>query len=314
MAELMYSIIIPVYNAQEYLEECLQSVIKQANERVEVICINDGSKDKSKEILDQYKNEYSFIQVYHKKNEGVSIARNEGLKMAKGKYILFLDSDDILIEHSLEMLDKVLENHDYDMVVGRTRESFTKHATQTIHNLEQLTNNLDLAEFRTKFISAKDNLGIWAVWRHIFKRSFLKENEIFFNSAYSFAEDMDFIIRALLTLKSYTFIDFPFIRYRVYENSVSGQYTLKSALSHLFVLSYWREYFAENKAVCTYFANKQIAMLPHVSHLSSEDKETYFKEYQEHSNGLHKASGKFALVYLASRLVGFRKMSEWLGR
>lgn len=313
MNDIKYSIIIPVYNAQEYLSECLQSVEKQVTSRVEVICVNDGSKDESKQILDDYAFSHDFVRVLHKENAGVSEARNDGLKMAKGRYILFLDSDDLLEEHCLVMLDRVLENQDYDLILGRTRVSFDESDKETIYNLQGLTTSLELEEAITQFISAKDNLGIWAVWRHVYKRSFLKEHNILFNTKYSFGEDMDFIIRCLLVMKSYTLIDFPLVEYRIYNASVSGQYTLKSALSHLQVVSYWRVYFKDNPRIVSYFANKQLAMLPHVKHLDKIEKVDYFKQYALNDVFLNKAKGKFFLVYLVAKIFGYKRVSEWLG-
>lgn len=309
----MYSIVIPVYNAQEHLRECLDSCVSQCNDRVEIVCVNDGSLDNSRNILDEYATLYPFIKVIHKENEGVSVARNVGINNASGKYIVFLDSDDLLMSHCLGMLDKVLENKDYDIVMGRVRNSFTRTATETIQNLKDMCNGMEIETARTQFISSKDNLGIWAVWRHVFKRSFIVEHSLCFNAKYSFAEDMDFIIQALSSMKSYTLVDFPLVNYRIYEGSVSGQYTLKSALSHVRVISYWREFYKDTEAIVSYFANKQIAMLPHVSHLSVEDLDIYFKEYREKSKYLNKATGKFKFVYLLSLCIGYRNVSKLLG-
>ena len=309
----MYSIVIPVYNAQAHLRECLDSCVKQLGDRAEIVCVNDGSKDNSGNILDEYASLYPTIKVIHKENEGVSIARNVGITNASGKYIVFLDSDDLLVEHCLSMLDKVLENNEYDIVVGRVRNSFSKDSKESIQNLKEMRNGMAIDDARNCFISSNDNLGIWAVWRHVFRRGFVLENGLLFNAAYSFAEDMDFIMHALSCMESYTLIDFPLVYYRVYGESVSGQYTLKSAISHINVINYWREFYKDNATIVSYFANKQIAMLPHVSHLSQEQLDIYFKEYSEKSNYLHKATGKFKLVYLLAKCIGYRSVSKLLG-
>lgn len=98
------SVIIPVYNAKEYLEECLESVVKQSLKNIEIICIDDGSIDHSIEILNKYKNEDERIIILRKENGGVSSARNAGLEIATGEYICFLDSDDYLDLRALEFL------------------------------------------------------------------------------------------------------------------------------------------------------------------------------------------------------------------
>ena len=103
------SIIIPVYNVEKYLKYTLDSVIKQNTSNFEVILIDDGSKDNSGKICDEYRKKYDFIKVIHKKNEGVSIARNTGLKEAKGKYIMFLDSDDLLTDGILNIIKEKIK-------------------------------------------------------------------------------------------------------------------------------------------------------------------------------------------------------------
>ena len=100
------SLIIPVYNVEKYLEECLDSVIMQIIVDMEIILIDDGSKDNSGKICDKYAEKYNFIKVVHKKNEGVSVARNTGIKMAQGNYIFFLDSDDMLAPNILKKIEE----------------------------------------------------------------------------------------------------------------------------------------------------------------------------------------------------------------
>ncbi|MBQ9986762.1 MAG: glycosyltransferase [Erysipelotrichales bacterium] len=317
---MKYSIIIPVYNAERYLKECLESCIAQYQGQFELVCVNDGSIDHSSEILHTYASKYPFIQVIDKENEGVSVARNVGVASAKGEYIVFLDSDDMLEEHCLEMLDKIIGNKEYDMLIGRVRVSVNERGEYaTVNNLKDLVNGESVEKAAAHFIASYDNLGIWAVWRHVYRRRFLVENHLEFDRRYSFAEDMDFLVKAVLCMKSYTLLDFPLLVYRIHSASVSGQYSLKSALSNLYVVSYWREYLAQSKVdqkekMVSYFANKQIAMLPHVQHLRKEELAIFFKEYRAHSKYLNTAKGKFKAVYVASKVVGVESISQWLGR
>lgn len=100
----LVSCIIPVYNKQPYLKKCILSLMHQTYKNIEIITINDGSFDKSGKILDRLSKKDSRIKVIHKQNEGVSVARNEGLKIARGKYLCFLDLDDWLPKSSIEDL------------------------------------------------------------------------------------------------------------------------------------------------------------------------------------------------------------------
>ena len=103
MKELDLSIIIPVYNVQNYLKKCINSIINQKiTYNYEVILIDDGSEDESGTICDEYSQKYNFIKTIHKTNEGVSSARNVGLKNSCGRYILFIDSDDTLIDNVID--------------------------------------------------------------------------------------------------------------------------------------------------------------------------------------------------------------------
>ncbi len=102
---IKYSIIVPVYNTAEYLEKCLDSILNQTYNNYEIIIVNDGSKDRSKKIIAEYENEHENIKVITQKNEGLSEARNVGVRKATGEYIIFLDSDDFIEPNLLETLN-----------------------------------------------------------------------------------------------------------------------------------------------------------------------------------------------------------------
>ncbi|SHJ28912.1 glycosyltransferase [Pseudobutyrivibrio xylanivorans] len=108
----LVSIIVPVYNVEKYLEKCISSLTTQSYENIEIILINDGSKDKSGEICDKFAEKDERVVVFHQKNSGVSVARNKGLELAKGEYIAFVDSDDIVSEKYVEiLLDACVNNN-----------------------------------------------------------------------------------------------------------------------------------------------------------------------------------------------------------
>ena len=115
---ILFSIIIPVYNSDKFLSKCIDSIINQNNTKTEIILINDHSLDNSKEICNDYKRKYSFIKTIHnKKNYGVGISRNLGINKSKGKYIIFVDSDDCLHKDSLSNLEKnIKDNSNTDVV------------------------------------------------------------------------------------------------------------------------------------------------------------------------------------------------------
>ena len=114
------SIIIPVYNVEEYLEQTIESILNQTLKDFELILIDDGSTDSSQDILKRYSDEYDKIKVMYQKNSGPSRARNRGIEAATGEYITFADSDDILPYNSLELRYNAAIEHNADLVIGAT--------------------------------------------------------------------------------------------------------------------------------------------------------------------------------------------------
>ena len=111
MEKPLISVIVPVYNVKQYLRRCVDSILKQTYENIEIVLIDDGSTDESGAICDRYAQKDVRVKVIHKENGGVSSARNEGLKYIKGKYVNFLDSDDKLSENTLEEVYLFFEQH-----------------------------------------------------------------------------------------------------------------------------------------------------------------------------------------------------------
>ena len=117
-----YSIIIPVYNTEAYLKKCLDSIINQTYKDFEIIVVNDGTKDNSQDIIDMYVDKYECVKSIVQENQGLSVARNNGIKKARGKYFLVLDSDDYFEKGLLEELNKELEkNGDVDLMRFQVR-------------------------------------------------------------------------------------------------------------------------------------------------------------------------------------------------
>lgn len=117
MGQIKVSVIIPVYNAEKYIAKCISTVIGQSLKEIEIILVDDGSTDSSLKIINKYKKEDARITVIHQKNQYAGVARNNGMKAAQGKYLLFLDSDDFFELNMLEVLYKKAEQHNADIVL-----------------------------------------------------------------------------------------------------------------------------------------------------------------------------------------------------
>lgn len=133
MAELI-SVIIPVYNVKEYLERCVKSVINQSYKEMEIVLVNDGSTDGSAEICDSLKGVDSRIIVIHKKNGGLSDARNKGIDIAKGKYITFIDSDDYVTDDYIEYLYKMISENQAQISICGLLKTSNENETRRIQN------------------------------------------------------------------------------------------------------------------------------------------------------------------------------------
>lgn len=185
---MLISVIIPVYNIEKYLGECLDSVIKQRYIPDEVILIDDGSTDYSGKICDKYVNEYSYFKVIHRKNKGVSSARNLGIKMAKGDYLLFIDGDDILSPYYIEKLVRGIQQSDSDLAIC----GFSEKKTDVI------CKDINIAQ---SYVSIADDMIIELIagnrcdgylWNKIWKKCIIDKNNIKFDEDLKIFEDLKF--------------------------------------------------------------------------------------------------------------------------
>ena len=188
MAFNCLSIIIPVYNVQQYLERCLDSLGRQSYENLDIILVDDGSTDGSGEICDQYASEYSNIKVVHIANGGVSNARNIGLSLASGEYVTFVDGDDWLAEDFLETGVKVLEKTGADIFMGSYVKSYENGINMKV-NEDTETMQLTAQECVDKIFvknPMKSDLP-WSIWGKIYKTSLWKN--VRFDTEISMGED-----------------------------------------------------------------------------------------------------------------------------
>ena len=189
--ESLVSIIIPVYNAEKYLKKCIDSILNQSYNEFELLLINDGSTDNSKEIIEQLKKKDKRVVTIHKKNEGVSSARTVGLDVAKGEYILFVDADDYLEKDYIEYFYNLINcSFGLDMAVN-----YNKFCIHTPYQVKKEKVELLSSEKIMEYIyTSKINE---AVWNKIYRRSFLKKNNIIFNKDIWYGEGMLFNMQCL---------------------------------------------------------------------------------------------------------------------
>lgn len=232
----MVSVIIPVYNVEEYLKEALESVMNQSLKDIEIIIINDGSTDKSLEIVKGYANKDKRIKIIDQKNQGISRARNAGIKIAKGKYIYFMDSDDYIALETLKICYKKCEEYELEMIC------FDAFPFSNMVNFKYNIKNYDRSFIETNKIFSgreftnlclKNKKNIVQACLYFFKREILYKEKLKFYPGIQYEDNLFSAIlfdkiEKLMYLKE----KFYFRRYR--ENSIITQKITKKKLEDLF--------------------------------------------------------------------------------
>ena len=220
MNNLKISVIIPVYNVEKYLAECLDSVANQTLKDIEIICVNDGSTDNSLLILKEYASKDSRIKIIDKENEGLGYTRKAGLKIASGNYILFLDSDDKYnSNHSLEYLYDAIRKHDADILIFCI--SNYQNGNQSKWNLkidksENVDRVLDFQDFSVYILN-----GCYSACNKLYSKQFLDSYDDWFFPKKIFYEDMPFHVQIMTRAKKICFTDNVTYLYRVNPFSIT---------------------------------------------------------------------------------------------
>lgn len=222
MNKTKISIVMPVYNAEKYLEETLNSICGQSFTDYELIAIDDGSTDASLSILNKYKDTIVNMKIIANKNSGVSRTRNQGINIAIGEYICFVDSDDILHKDYLSKLYKPVEFSEVDIVycgykVFYDTIDFEEKDFIEIKN-DDASDVIDLFNY-----VMEQGLGI-PLWNKLYKLDLLKNNRIYFNEDLSYGEDMFFNWKVFLLSKNVYHVDELLYGYRQNIRGVTMKY------------------------------------------------------------------------------------------
>jgi glycosyltransferase involved in cell wall biosynthesis len=217
------SVVVPVYNAEKYLKECVDSLLSQTFRDVEFIFVDDGSTDRSVEILEEYQKKDGRIQILQQQNQYAGVARNNGMKAATGKYIIFLDADDFFAPTMLEDAYRCGEANDAQIVVF----SFCYYITSTKQSTPRAKSNLPKSVFCVSQCSNTFFSDMYAApWNKLFLKSFVDENRIEFKPIRKFNDNYFVLMNSCLASRI-VFLDKPLVNYRV-NNSESLQGNLMS--------------------------------------------------------------------------------------
>lgn len=214
VCDVKVSIVVPVYNIEKYLRRCINSIVSQTYKNLEIILIDDGSKDASGIICDEYAKKDFRVKVFHIKNSGSAEARNYGINQANGKYLMFVDSDDYLELNGVAELVKIAEKYQIDMLCG-------KYKTVDINgnDLKLPMRSFLCCKENTNVLNGEDYLVINSIetvlWRYFYSLQYIKDNKLrlmTFNGNGCY-EDNDFVIKAIHKCKRIKYCNVAFYNY-----------------------------------------------------------------------------------------------------
>ena len=236
---IQLSVIVPVYNVEKYILKCIESIFCQGidNNAFELIIVNDGTKDNSMELISDIINRHANVIVINQENKGLSEARNSGLAKASGKYILFVDSDDFLIDNTLKPLLDVAISSSVDMVMGNfiklSDDQIGCYIPDTI-NLSEIDKTIMLGE--EAFVNYLNPRECY-VWHTLYRRDFLLDNDIKFMSGIYF-EDIPFTVECFLKADKCISLPISFYVYLQHANSIVSSINIKKIFDLNIVIEY----------------------------------------------------------------------------
>mgnify|MGYP000362153697 CR=1 FL=1 len=248
------SIIIPIYNAEVFLSECIESVLSQSFKNYELILVNDGSTDNSLNICNHYSKKDSRIRIINGPNGGVSKARNKGINCAFGKWITFIDADDYLLQDALKILYEKALQTDADIILGNSLK-LNKGNFNIIHKLEnEVTHDVLLS------------IKHFALWGYLFKSEIISQNKLRFIEGLAYSEDRIFICQIACYSKIIAFCKQPVYVYRINDNSAClSKNGTRKACHHIEasfnLLQLSNKYIICNKRIFKYIHNQGIKTL-----------------------------------------------------
>lgn len=219
----LISVIVPVYNNENFLERCLTSLITQKYENIEIILVDDGSTDKSGMICDFYASKDNRIKVIHQKNQGVSKARNEALKISTGKYLAFCDSDDFVELGIYEELINSLKSSDYGISMCTLEKDISLYDKFSIFGFDEMA---------LKIMS--DSMISGYLWNKIFRANIIRENNIQFMENIHILEDQIFVLEYIKHISKGVCVNEKLYNYEMNPNSALNSKISEKKLTALY--------------------------------------------------------------------------------
>ena len=247
MKKIKISVIIPVYNTEKYLERCLNAILNQDIQEIEIIIVNDSSPDNSLETIKKYMELDKRIFLINKKiNEGVSEARNSGIKIAKGEYLIFIDSDDWIEEGCFKNMYETARKNKADVVIS---DFYREEGDNVFYENDQEKNNI-----LTNIQSINNILlkkGWPCIWNKLIKREIFQKNNILFPNKISIGEDLIVLLKVLYFSKKIIKLNKAYLHYIQNENSITKKATIKKVFDIYEVLNILENFFEQKNMILT---------------------------------------------------------------
>lgn len=281
---MLFSIIVPLYKVEKYIKQCIVSVLNQDFKDYELILVNDGSPDRCGEISDQYADRDSRIKVIHKVNGGLSDARNAGISIAKGDYIIFLDGDDYLEDGILTILSNIINTNNPDIITCATTILYPNGTKEKMNlQIEPLSTVVDREHLYREL--SRTSCSYWSAGKNIYSREIIKMNDIKFKVGLIGAEDCDFFMKLVRLSENFIFLNHSLINYRRNrEGSITESMKVDAILGQLSVFSENYHKHNDNQGMQKYFAEKFINTVYLLFNIKDENEINKCKEVINQNN------------------------------
>ena len=314
------SIIIPVYNVEQYLQSCVQSVITQTYQDLQVILVNDGSTDSSGILCDQLAQQDSRMQVVHKENGGLSDARNAGLKVATGDYVAFLDSDDVyLLKDGLELLMALAQAEQPDVLLFQAVDVYPNHqSVRKAYDEDYMATHSGTEVFAQLVRTQSFNMSACF---QLIRRELLESHQLYFEKGL-LSEDVDWSLRLWKHVSKVRAINLPLYGYQHRGGSITTTYTIRYLRSYEHIFAKFVQLYNERvvdahtelywKTVMGYLAQMYTNCLYNYGQLTMQERKDNYYILRDYASLLnHSISIKSNRVVKLKRWMGLR-LTVWV--
>ncbi len=312
--DVKISVIVPVYKVEQFLDDCVKSILTQTYLNIEVILVDDGSPDKCPQMCDEYAVLDSRVVVIHKENGGLSDARNAGIRKATGDYVIFIDSDDYWVDSSaLSKLVDVISDDPTNDIVFFGRTSFM--GDKVFHGPTVISDINGLAKEKSLETTLREAAFIGSACQKLIRRELIRDNEIYFKKGL-LSEDWDWSISLYLFAKKFASIPDNLYGYRKRAESITQSFSLKHANDILYIIKKWSNTLPktnEMRPFWGFLAYVLCCTLGCIEKLPKKDK-AILKEFKPYAYLLsYDSNPKVKQVRKLYRLFGFTLTGKILG-